>query len=347
MEKEINTLDDLNAYIIDIIEHPEKATVTDIEKLKHLKLEPIKIHIKDRDHNSAVNAEALRRIVEYQDQIYNVIKIAKYGNLNARLYEEDKAGFDLYVIFKEGSLFEDIDLQPIINSVVAKMNGWQIFGTLAIGLFIIGVVSCFKIYTNWKRISKLDLIKMQEKVLSDRTNVEITQINAKTIQDVTRLAEQSIITSSKFLDQLSRINGNVEINGEPKSKAELAGMAKDSLNSFNSADVKNEDEERIIQTQVSGRFMVSRIELKVDEKDSPSVDKRTINLINIDTGEVLKDILVSGKNFDKNQRNMIMNAIDGKPLNMKMVIAKRQDGKIANVLLQECDGISFEEPSLF
>ena len=220
------------------------------------------------------------------------------------------------------------------------MNGWQIFGTLAIGLFIIGVISCFKIYSNKKRISKLDLIKMQEKVLSDK-------IHAKTIQDVTRLAEQTVITSSKFLDQLSRINGNVEINGEPKSKAELAGMAKDSINSFNSSDVRIEDEERITQTQVSGRFMVSRIELKVDEKDSPSVDKRTINLINIDTGEVLKDILVSGKNFDKNQRNMIMNAVDGKPLNMKMVIAKRQDGKIANVLLQECDGISFEEPSLF
>ena len=345
MDKKITTLEDLQEYLKEIMEDPSKADQESLEKLKDLKLEPIVIRVSDVKHEHALSAEVLRTVVDYQDLIYKAIRIAKYGDLRAKLYEEDKTGFDLYVSFREGSILQQLDFQPILEAAVNKMNGWQSFGAFAIGILVMGIGYGFKKYLEYRHLSRQDLLRMQEKILSDKTNVELARINAKTVGDVIRLADDSNKTTSRLLEHLAFVDGTVEINGIALTRQELARMAKDNRESFMQGDKKLEDDE-VEMTQVAGRFLVSRIELQMDDS-SAAVDRRTVNLMNIDTGEVINGILVSGRNITACQRKMIMDAVDGKPLDMKMIISKNSKGKIVGTLLQECDGVSFKEPELF
>ena len=83
---EIKSLEDLEVALLDIIYNPEKASMTDIERLKNLTIEPIQIHVSDSEHGNALSASMLKIFTEYQDSVYKAVKIAKYGNVNCRLY---------------------------------------------------------------------------------------------------------------------------------------------------------------------------------------------------------------------------------------------------------------------
>lgn len=344
----ITTIEELSDFLQKISENPSLATQNSIDKLKDLRIAPILIHISDKEHEHAVTAETLRALVEYQDQIYKAVKLAKYGTSSGRLPEEDKVGFDLYITFQEGSLLEKLDFQPIIDSAASKMNGWQTFGILAIGLIVIPVVFTLRHISNNKRLIKQDLIRMKERILADEHNIEIAKINAKTIENVINLASDVTNTTSKLLENLAMINGSIDIDGKTHSRQELISMAKDNREAFNKVDDEEKaSDNEVTMSQISGNFLVSRIELKVDSKgEDVVIDKRMVNLVNIDTGEKFDGILVSGKNISNEQRDMIMNAIDGKPLRMDMVISRNTEGKIVGTLLRSCDGVSFETPEL-
>lgn len=341
----IRTFEDLEIALREIIRNPQKATSDDLEKLKNLEIEPLVFHISDKDHEHAINAELLRTFVTYQDLIYRAIRIVKYGSYNGRLSDEDKVGFSLYISFSEGSIFGDLDLNAIIKAAVEKMNGWQVFGAFAIGVLIVSILSGFKTWSNNERIVQLDYIKMQEEVSDNQKDVDLAKINAKTIESITKLATEATENTSKVLDCLASINGKVEINGVEYSRAELSAMARENREEFYVVDDDLPDDS-VEQRIVSGKFLVSRIDFKVEEKDS-SIKKRSVNLLNVENGEVLNNVPISGKELTEEQRKMILEAVDGKLLDMTMSVAYDKFGEIKSILLLSCNGESFMAPELF
>lgn len=346
MNKEITTLEELETAIYEILNDPAKASMEDLEKFK-MNLQPISIHIEDKDHPSAISAEMLYTFTSYQDLIYRAVKIAKYGYTSKHLSDEDKNGFTLYVTFRQGSLFSDIDLQSIMESAVEKMNGWQLFGGFTFAVLVWGIVKCFGFYSNNKRITKQDFNRSQERLAEIQANKDIAEAQIKSIGDIAKLAEGITIASSNALETLAKVNGSISINGKQYQRGELMEMAKVNRDDFYGNESEEIDSEpEIKQKFISGNFLTSRIDLKVNSSGK-TIDKRCINLINVDTGETLKGIEISGKNMTAEQRDMILNAVDGKPLELKMTIAYRDPETIDSIYILECNGKSFEQPELF
>lgn len=345
MGNEITTLNELEIAVCEILNDPRKASIEDLERFK-MNLKPISIHIEDKEHPSAISAEMLRTFTDYQELIFRAVKIAKYGTTSKHLSDEDKNGFNLYITFRQGSIFSDIDLQTIIEAAVERMNGWQVLGGFAFAILVLGIIRCFKIYSDNKRITKQDFNALQEKIIATEANKEIAKAQIKTIGDIAKMAADITNTTSNALETLADVNGSVSINGRAYQRGELMKMAEENREGFYESSEEIDEEPEIKQRFVEGNFLTSRIDLKVDSKGK-TVNRRCINLVNIDTGEVLKDIEISGKNMTTEQRDMILNAVDGKPLKLKMTIAYKNPDIIASIFILECNGISFEHPDLF
>lgn len=342
----IRTLDELETAISVIFDNPDTATENDLDRLRNLQLQPLAIHIKDVDHAHSISAEMLKVFTDYQDQIYRAVRLAKYGTYNGRLKEEDKAGFSLYVTFKEGSLLGEIDFQAILEMAVQKMSGWQVVGIMAFGILALAIYKGFSKHSDNKMFTKMDYHRMQEKIASAKEVESVSKVTEAAVSGLERLATDVINTTAKALESLSEINGSVDINGEPCSRAELASMAKRNLNNF-FQDADGEDApEEISQKIVSGKFLVSRIDMKLEDKDS-SIRQRTVNLVNIQTLETIRGVPISGSSLTQEQKDMIMAAVDGNPLDMTMSIAYDDRGDVKSILLLSCNGRSFQDPELF
>lgn len=340
MKKEkIRTLEDMGNAIFNVLKNPQYASIEDFDRFD-ISLEPISIHVKDEGHPSAMSATILGCFAKYQDLIYKTVKVAKYGDISKRLSDEDKAGFDLYISFGHGSIFSDIDLQPILESAINKMNGWHVFGAFAFAVSIFTIYKCFKVHSDNKRISKKDFLDAKARMLESSERKEIAIAQARAIEDIGRIAEEMTAVTSSALERLAMVNGDVAINGKSYSRGELAGMARENLRDF--YDIATQDDDNgIRQKIVDGEFLVSRIDLKVDG-NVRLINKRCINLLDIASGETFKDIEISGKNMTDEQRDVILKAIDGKPLRMRMSIAYGGQDAVKSILILECNGISFE-----
>lgn len=336
-KEKISTFYELGDAIQAILDNPTSASIEDFDRFD-ISLEPISIHIEDKEHPSAMSAAMLSAISEYQSLVYKAVKIAKYGDTSKRLSEEDKTGFDLYVSFKQGSIFSDIDLQPILESAVDKMNGWHIFGAFAFAVLIWFGYRSFKVYSDNKRISRKDFLEAQQRIRESEEKTEIAKANARTIENISKLAEEVTMASSATLETLATVNGTVSINGKQYSRRDLIDLSRKNRYDFLECSEVNSDK-AIKQKIVSGVFMVSRIELDVDDSQK-AVSRRSINLMDTKTGEVFKDIEISGENMTAEQRRVIMDAVDGRPLMMKMSIAYSDIDTIESVLIIECNGAS-------
>lgn len=344
---EIRTLEELETAISDIVNNPEIATENDLEKLRNIHLFPLSIHINDIDHTHSISAEMLKVFTDYQEQIYRAVRLAKYGSYNGKLNEEDKMGFSLYVTFKEGSLLGEIDFQAILEMAVQKMNGWQAVGLVAFGILALTIYKGFCKHSDNKMLTKLDYHRMQERIASAKEVESLSKVTETAISGLEKLATETTKTTAQALNCLSKINGSVDINGEQCSRSELVSMARRNMDNFYQEDSTNEETEEIKQKIVSGKFLVSRIDLKLEDKDS-SIKRRTVNLVNIQTLEIIKGVPISGKSsLTEEQRDMIMAAVDGNPLEMTMSIAYDEKGEVKNILLLSCNGKSFQEPELF
>lgn len=325
----IHNEDDLQKILDGFADNPESINSFDLNRLV-FRTEPICVRIEGPGYDSTISTSMMKLVVNLQERIYSFVKIAKYPDPKAKLAPEDIAGLELFVRVERGSSQNILDLSNVLQELCSKMNGWQSLAAVAIIAASIGIVSVLRTRSN--NNTKIALRKLE--VEKERIG---TEKHAMTLQMIGQEFDALTKVSCNAMELFSRIdNARISIDGIHVTKSDLHEAIREKNATIGSLQEKEED--NVSFREVEGTYRVTNI-----RNDGVEGPKRFISLINInDPDEKYNQILLTDKGLTSRQRQLLIDAIDGLPVRLKMRVTENGN-KTPSILIIEFNGERMEE----
>lgn len=237
MKKNITTPEELEKLIDEYMEKLDNLDDISLDEIKY-NLKPIVIKISDSGYDSSIGTSLMEPIIELQSHVYDMVKLVSCENTKARLYEEEKKRFEIFVKIEKGSSIINIDLNPVLEKAVGLLNGDRIFSLLVIGILAYSGVSMVKIGATKIADYKNKVLEAKEKreyeknmIIKSKEDHEHDENMLSRLGEVISLINGANDTSCKMMSNLAKTDGNIYINGENISQTTLeqASAAKKSL----------------------------------------------------------------------------------------------------------------------
>lgn len=308
----IKTLDDLQKYIEKWCNDPQSVSGDKESVFDGLILDNQVIHITGDGYSSDITTGFMRQLVALQDQLYNLVKIGLYGSRNHKLKEDDERKLEFRATIREGSSIIEVGIGDAIKKALEIMNGWQIAGTVVIGIIVCAIMKCYSVSRNARK-EEVKAIQETERL---RITTEASKNNVSEALAVVKAIEES---RAKTLRYLSGTNADIEINGVKYSKEELLESASDMVGFDYS--VKKKEHNTVTE---EGSFILDKFDNNLGKNLEPT--GRKISIVNCDTQEHLEKVTFSKDIPEEDILKFIFMA-SKEPVGVRLLVERDSEGK--------------------
>lgn len=266
----------------------------------------------------------MKACLNLQNQIYDCYSLAIYNKIK-KLSKEEKEGLTLYIRIEKGCSFIKILTNKVIEEIVDKMNGTQIFASIAI---IVAGLTISRIHNSNSAIKLKEIEQKTIQMARESESADFKQYS----QSLEKIALTSLNTNKIFLETLSEIDGDISIQEAYVSKEEFQERIKtisevtDEIKNENST---NKQFEFFIE---EGNFQITNISIP-DDGDGSYV----IAIKNKD--KIYSGIVLAEHHITEEQQEILTSSLMQKPVYMKIEFKKNIKNNKLKATLKEIQKI--------
>ncbi len=229
------------------------ASNFDLNSLSNIK-DNISLNINTKNYDLCIDANIAQNIVKYQNVIYTIYCLGKYGSCNLRkLTLDERSRLGLKFKIEKGSTDYLADAKDILNMFISSLpDNQKIWGLLIIGIMLSG---CFGAYLYYRyktdRLHQSTLIKQEETTrLAIEKLSQIAEENTIARRGVAYAMESERIMAKNFEES----DSDIIINGEKYTKQRMEEIVRDYSKRIQQPEVKPSSR------NIKGRYTVTNIE---------------------------------------------------------------------------------------
>jgi len=289
----------------------------DVEYIKKNILEfdktVIKIKLEGKEFNSSMSGSFIIGLAKYQEAIYKMYLINKYGTGTKRKITPEEAQLiDIKVTVKKGSTDAIIELAyNLLKEAIKTMPPEHVMPTiLGLAAIIVGGI-CLngigsKIITGAFKKKKEEI-----KSKNNQSKDDLAKKQIETHESIINNAMEAVKSMSEGI--LKSNPERIYINDKEVSGKNIQAVADSLIESPEKPEIKEE------QSTITGSYQIKRVTLDF-EKDSASSD-----IYDVDTKEHIKGLIIQTKSLYDGSFKVLKTAQDKQAIKLQLIITMRND----------------------
>lgn len=225
----------------------------DLKSIENFK-DNIELNINTKDYELCIDSNIAANIAKYQDVIYTIYCLGKYGSFNLKKIPlDERSRLSLKFKIKKGSTDYLADAKEIISMFIDSLpESQKIWGVIVLALTLSG---CFGGYLYYRyqdnRLTQSSLIEKEETTrLAIQRLADIAEQNKIAKQGI----EYAMQTEKELAKNYEQSNSDIVINGEVYTKKRMEEIVKEYSKRLSLPEVKPSSQ------NIKGRYIVTNIE---------------------------------------------------------------------------------------